>query len=160
MTEVVLASQMSEQLVLVKESQLAIFTSRVALVRLVIGIADSSVSGQLRARVHASLRYEDVEIVSADFAVELLVSLPDMFLQLFKLDERSLVAITNRAAMLQQVVEALLDFEVGEGDAVLLLVKTRTQLAIQGGERCNRFRENDLPDDSLSTHFLLSEIRT
>lgn len=83
-----------------------------------------------------------------------------MFLQLVELDERSLVAITDRAALLQQVVEALLDVEVGEGDAVLLLVKTRTQFAIQGGERRNRFRENDLPDDSLSNHFLLSEIRT
>lgn len=87
-----LTSKMSEELVLVQESQLAIFTAWMAFVALVVEIAVSSVLSELRSRIATTFSREDLEMLGADLAVKLLVSLSHMLLQFVELDERRVIA--------------------------------------------------------------------
>lgn len=88
---------------------------------LVIGIANASVSRQLGSRVTATFIRENLEILRADFAEEELMNLSDVFLQFAELEERSVIALG--ATILQQTIESLLNVEVSESDAELLLVE-------------------------------------
>lgn len=89
---------------------------------LVIRVTNPPVCGQLLSRITSTLRREDLEVVCANFAEEVLVNLADVLFQLIELDERCVIAF--RTAMFQQTIEGLLNVKIGESDAVLLLIQT------------------------------------
>jgi hypothetical protein len=89
---VVLAPQVPEQLVLVEEPQFAVLTPWMSLVAFVVDIADTSVCRQLGSRVSAALSRENLEVFGANLAVEHLVDLSHVLLELVELDEGCVVA--------------------------------------------------------------------
>lgn len=97
------SSKMSEQFILVQESQFAIFTARVTFVTSVVGISDTSMLSKVDTRIAAPFGRENLEIFSTNLTVEQLMDLSDMLLQFVELKEGRV--ITMRATILQQMIK-------------------------------------------------------
>jgi hypothetical protein len=87
------ATQMSPEFVFIQKSELAVLANRMSLVTLVIGISNSSVSGEIASVVASTLRREDFQVVRANLAVVELVVLSDVILQFVELHKRLVVAL-------------------------------------------------------------------
>lgn len=148
MAEVMFLAQVSEQLVLVQIPEFTVVAERMTFVGFVVGIADSLVRCQLASGVAATLLSEDLQIVRADLAVMQLMHLPDMLLKLLEVEERLVIALW--AAVLEQSHEGAANLLVGERDPEVLVVQPCAELTVQGCERRDRLRENDLEKQLLS----------
>lgn len=124
-----LAPQVSEEFVAVQVPHVTVLAERVATVRFVVSVPLPIVQGEIRAGVAAPLERKDFQVVRAQVAVEHLVLAADVLLQQLEGHERLVVA--SRTRIVQQFVEGVLYLQVGEANAVPLVVQSGPDVGVQ-----------------------------